>query len=293
VRIVSLLPSATEMCFALGLEDQLGAVTFECDFPEAARRLPHATTSALEAVTDPGEIDRLVRESMESGQPIYRLDEDLVRTIDPDLVIAQDLCRVCAVPSGQVEIALAKIGHRARVLSLDPSTVSEVLAGLVAVADAAGVRERGELLVADLEERMRRVAHNPPPIRKRVLTLEWSDPPFVGGHWVPEMVAIAGGLDVLGALGARSRTVSWGEIDETEFDVVVFMPCGYDLAAAVAEGRTLLGRPELGGAELFAVDATAYFSRPGPRIVEGIEVLAWALDPSKPVPPDGRIERLR
>ena len=292
MRIVSLLPSATEMCFALGLEEELGAVTFECDYPEAARHLPHATTSALESVTDPAEIDRLVRQSMESGQPIYQLDEALVRSIDPDLVIAQDLCRVCAVPSGQVEDALAKIGHRAQVLSLDPSTVAEVLGGLLAVADAAGVRERGALLVADLEKRVARVAQNPPPIRKRVLTLEWSDPPFVGGHWVPEMVAIAGGLDVLGAPGARSRTVTWAEIGDAKFDVVIFMPCGYDLAAAVSEGQTLLRRPELGDAELFAVDATAYFSRPGPRIVDGIELLAWALNPGNPQPPAGRILRL-
>lgn len=293
MRIVSLLPSATEMCFALGLEGQLGAVTFECDYPAEARSLPHATTSALEAVDDPAEIDRRVRESMDAGSPIYRLDEELVRRIDPDLVIAQDLCRVCAVPSGQVEDALAKIGHRAQVLSLDPSSVDEVLDGLVAVGTAARVPERAEQLVGELRARIRRIEQERRAEPKRVLSLEWSDPPFVGGHWVPEMIEIAGGFDVLGTAGERSRTVSWEEIGDADFEVAIFMPCGYDLSGAVREGRALLHRPELAEVPLFAVDASAYFSRPGPRIVDGIELLAWILLDDQPDPPVGRVERLR
>ncbi len=281
------------MCFALGLEDELRAVTFECDFPEAALRLPHATTSALESVTDPGEIDRLVRQSMDAGQPLYALDDELVRSLDPDLVIAQDLCRVCAVPSGQVEEALAKIGHRAKVLSLDPSSVGEVLDGLEAVGAAAGVPERGKQVADELRRRIDRVTAARSTTRRRVLTLEWSDPPFMGGHWVPEMVDLAGGLDVLGRAGERSRTATWEEIGAADFEVVVFMPCGYDLAAAVAEGQKLLDRPELGEAEVFAVDASAYFSRPGPRIVDGIELLAWVLDPTLAPPPAGQVERIR
>lgn len=296
MKIVSLLPSATEICFALNLGEQLAAVTFECDFPEAAQAKPHATTGTIEGVTDPAEIDRLVRESMDAGAPIYRLDEELVRSIDPDLVIAQDLCRVCAVPSGHVAEALEKIGHRAAVLSLDPEGLDEVINGISEVARAAGVEDRGREVTADLRQRLATVqaavAGRP---RVRVLTLEWSDPPFMGGHWVPEMVGAAGGLDVLGQPRGRSRTATWDQIGQAEFDVVVFMPCGYDLAAAEREGAALVGRPELAGAEaVFAVDASAYFSRPGPRVVDGVELLAWALHPGRVAePPPGRISRLR
>jgi iron complex transport system substrate-binding protein len=296
MKIVSLLPSATEICFALGLDSQLEAVTFECDFPEVAGTLPHATTSAMAGGADAAEIDAAVRRSMDAGQPIYRLDEDLIRRIDPDLVIAQDLCRVCAVPSGHVEEALDKIGRRAAVLSLDPDGLDEVIAGVGRVARATGVADRGEQVMQELRSRIgavRRATESAEVVR--VLTLEWSDPPFVGGHWVPEMVEAARGIDVLGAPRARSRQVSWEEIGEADFDVVVFMPCGYDLAAAVEEGRDLVDRPELAGASrVYATDGSAYFSRPGPRVVDGTELLGWALHPGLfPEPPPGRIERLR
>ena len=296
MKIVSLLPSATEICFSLGLEDRLEAVTFECDYPPAAAKKPHVTTSAITPTDDPAEIDRLVRASMDAGAPIYAFDEELVRRIDPDLVLAQDLCRVCAVPSGHIQEALDRIGHRAEVLSLDPSSVDEVISCVERVADVAGVADRGRDVAAGLRGRVdavRRAAEGLP--ERKVLTLEWSDPPFVGGHWVPEMVSIAGGVDVLGAAGERSRTVDWPDVREAGAEVVVFMPCGYDLQAAAAEGASVAARPELEDAEgIFAVDATAYFSRPGPRIVDGIEMLAWALHPEAfPPPPAGRIERLR
>lgn len=296
LKIVSLLPSATEICFALGLEDELEAVTFECDFPEGATKKPHATGNAIPLVDDPAEIDRLVRASLDSGEPIYTLDDELIRSIDPDLVLAQDLCRVCAVPSGHVEAALDRIGRRARVLSLDPSGLDDVIECVQEVADAAGTSERGRERVAELRARLSQVTGLTAGLpRVRTLTLEWSDPAFVGGHWVPEMVDAAGGLDVLGAPRQKSHTVDWSEIGDADAEVVVFMPCGYDLDAAVVEGKSLLARPELEGAEkVFAVDATAYFSRPGPRVVDGVELLAWALHPSDfPEPPPGRITRLR
>ena len=296
MKIVSLLPSATEICFALGLDDQLEAVTFECDFPEGAIQKPHATGTAIPQVDDPTEIDRLVRASLDTGQPIYTLDDELIRSIDPDLVLAQDLCRVCAVPSGHVEAALDRIGRRARVLSLDPSGLDDVIDCTQSVADAAGVPDRGRAVVRGLRDRLNRVRESMAGLeRVRTLTLEWSEPAFVGGHWVPEMVEAAGGVDVLGAPRQKSRTVEWSAIEEAAAEVVVFMPCGYDLEAAVVEGKTLLDRPELAAAEkVFAVDATAYFSRPGPRVVDGVELLAWALHPSEfPEPPAGRITRLR
>lgn len=296
MKIVSLLPSATEICFALGLEDQVEAVTFECDFPEEARDKPHATGNAIPQIDDPAEIDRLVRASLDSGEPIYTLDDELIRSIDPDLVLAQDLCRVCAVPSGHVEAALDRIGRRARVLSLDPSGLDDVIGCVQEVAEAAGVPDRGRELLASLQARLsavRKTAGALAPVP--TLTLEWSDPPFVGGHWVPEMVEAAGGRDVLGAPRQKSRTVDWSDIADARAAVAVFMPCGYDFAAAVAEGKTLLNRRGLDAAEkIFAVDATAYFSRPGPRLVDGVELLAWALHPEEfPEPPPGRITRLR
>ncbi|HUR49559.1 MAG TPA: ABC transporter substrate-binding protein [Acidimicrobiales bacterium] len=296
MKIVSLLPSATEICFALGLEEQLEAVTFECDFPDRAKNKPHATGNAIPQVDDPGEIDRLVRASLDSGEPIYTLDDELIRTIDPDLVLAQDLCRVCAVPSGHVEAALDRIGRRARVVSLDPSSLDDVIDCVQEVADAAGVADRGREVVTDLRARLSRVRNATAALpRVKTLSLEWSDPAFVGGHWVPEMVEAAGGIDVLGAPRHKSRTVDWSEIADAAAEVVVFMPCGYDLAAAVAEGKTLLDRSELGAARsVYAVDATAYFSRPGPRVVDGVELLAWALHPDDfPAPPAGRVTRLR
>lgn len=296
MKIVSLLPSATEICFALGLEDQLEAVTFECDFPEAARHKPHATGNAIPQVNDPAEIDRLVRATMDSGDPIYTLDADLIRDIDPDLVLAQDLCRVCAVPSGHVEEALDRIGRRARVLSLDPSGLADVIGCVQDVADATGVPERGRSLVGRLRERLESIQSNSVALRRiGTLTLEWSDPAFVGGHWVPEMVDLAGGHDLLGAARQKSRTVDWAQIAEAAAEVVIFMPCGYDLDAAVAEGKALVERPELAGADkIFAVDATAYFSRPGPRVVDGVELLAWALHPNDfAKPPAGRIVQIR
>lgn len=296
MKIVSLLPSATEICFALGLEDQLEAVTFECDFPEAARHKPHATGNAIPQVNDPAEIDRLVRATMDSGDPIYTLDADLIRDIDPDLVLAQDLCRVCAVPSGHVEEALDRIGRRARVLSLDPSGLADVIGCVQDVADATGVPERGRSLVGRLRERLESIQSNSVALRRiGTLTLEWSDPAFVGGHWVPEMVDLAGGHDLLGAARQKSRTVDWSQIAEAAAEVVIFMPCGYDLDAAVAEGKALVERPELAGADkIFAVDATAYFSRPGPRVVDGVELLAWALHPDDfAKPPAGRIVQIR
>lgn len=296
MKIVSLLPSATEICFALGLEDQLEAVTFECDFPRAARSKPHATGSAIAQVADPAEIDRLVRASMDSGEPIYTLDADLIREIDPDLVLAQDLCRVCAVPSGHIEEALDRVGRRARVLSLDPSGLDEVLDCVRQVADAAGVPDQGSSVVRQLQARLETVRSKSAALsRVPTLTLEWSEPAFVGGHWVPEMVEAAGGLDVLGAPRQKSRTVGWSEIAGAAAEVVIFMPCGYDLEQAVAEGKTLLERAELAAADrIYAADATAYFSRPGPRVVDGVELLAWALHPDEfGEPPAGRIQRLR
>jgi len=281
VRIVSLLPSATEIVYALGLEDQLVGVTHECDWPPAARTLPVVSHSALPATTDPVEIDRVVAASLGDGEPIYRLDREAIRDLRPDVVLSQDLCAVCAVPSGHVNAALEVLGCRAEVVSLDPGSLDEVLGCVLRVGEITGTASRAEAVVADLRRRLAdvraTVAGRPRP---RVFALEWGDPPFNGGHWIPDMIDTAGGEPVLANRGAPSERVRWSDIAAAEPGVVVFMPCGYDLDAAVDEGRrTLVARPELAGATIFAVPANAHFSRPGPRLVDGVEILAAALHP--------------
>jgi iron complex transport system substrate-binding protein len=278
VRIISLLPSATEIVYALGLADQLCGVTFECDFPADARRLPHVSGTALPVDQDltPAQIDAAVSRLVSSGESIYTLDDALVRRIDPDLILAQDLCRVCAVPSGAVQDALDVLGCTAEVLSLDPHRLDDVIACIGLVGDATGTSARADRLMAELHDRVeavrRRVAGRPRP---SVLVLEWADPPFNAGHWVPDMVDAAGGLAVLADPGARSQRLTWDQIGAAAVDTVVFMPCGFDLAGAVEQAEPLLARAELRYAAAFwAVDANALFSRPGPRIVDGVEVLA-------------------
>jgi iron complex transport system substrate-binding protein len=253
--------------------------------------------SALPAAAEPAEIDRLVSASIGGGQPIYRLDTQAIRDLRPDLVLSQDLCAVCAVPSGHVNQALDILGCQAEVISLDPSSLDEVLDGVLQVGKAAGVPERAGEVVAGLRERLASVQAAVTGLeRPRVFALEWGDPPFNGGHWVPEMLQVAGAEAVLACPGAPSVRVTWAQIEAVAPQVVVFMPCGYGLQAAAEEAsRTLLTRPELAGVEaIVAVDASAYCSRPGPRLVDGVEILAGALHPERlPPPPAGTAVRLR
>ena len=302
MRIVSLLPSATEIVFALGLGDQLDGVSYECDFPPEARTRPVVSDTALpqDRPLSAAEIDRLVGEFMDRREPIYQLDKGLIRDIQPDLILTQDLCRVCAVPSGQVEDALKELGCSSTVVSLDPHSLEEILDSIVEVGRATGTEANAARLVGELRERIQRVkdrATRLPSIR--TLCLEWSDPPFVGGHWIPEMVGIAGGTNLLNEPKVASRTVTWKEVADSMPEVIVFMPCGYYLDDAEAEAGRLFQQPDFAGTPaargnaVFAVDASSYFSRPGPRIVDGLETLAWAIHPEAfPGPPSDRIVRL-
>jgi iron complex transport system substrate-binding protein len=296
MRIVSLLPSATEIIYALGLEDHLVGVTDECDWPPQARTVRVVSRSALPPVAEPAEIDRLVSASIGGGQPLYRLDTDAIRDLRPDLVLSQDLCAVCAVPSGQVNQALDVLGCQAEVISLDPSSLDEVLEGVLQVGKAGGVEQRAQEVVAGLRQRLASIQAAVAGLeRPRVFALEWGDPPFNGGHWVPEMLQVAGAEALLACPGTPSVRVTWDQIAAIAPRVVVFMPCGYGLRAAVEEARrTLLGRHELAGVEaIVAVDASAYCSRPGPRLVDGVEILAAALHPGRlPPPPAGTAVRL-
>jgi iron complex transport system substrate-binding protein len=296
MRIVSLLPSATEIVYALGLDEHLVGVTDECDWPPQAGTVRVVSHSGLPAAVAPAEIDRLVSASIGAGQPLYRLDTDAIRHLRPDLVLSQDLCAVCAVPSGHVNQALDVLGCQAEVVSLDPGSLADVLDGVLQVGRAAGVEQRAREVVAGLRERLASVETVVDGLeRPRVFALEWGDPPFNGGHWVPEMLQLAGAEAVLACAGAPSVRVSWEQIAAAAPQVVVFMPCGYGLQAAVDEAkRSLLARPELAGVEaILAIDASAYCSRPGPRLVDGVEILAAALHPGQlPPPPAGTAARL-
>lgn len=302
MKIVSLLPSATEIVYALGLGDDLSGVTFECDYPPEAGTKPVVsdTTLPTDRALSSAEIDAEVQARMERREPLYRLDKALIREIQPDLILTQDLCRVCAVPTGQVEDALAELGTDSEVLSLDPKGLDEVLETITQVGKATGTDDRADEVVASLRERIdrvRRAVVRLPTIR--TLCLEWLTPTFVGGHWIPEMVAIAGGENLLSEPGKPSRSVSWREVANAGPEVVAFMPCGYYMAEAEDEAAAIYQIPEFrettayASGTVYATDASSYFSRPGPRIVDGLEILAWAVHPDDfAEPPAGTITRV-
>ena len=297
MKIVSLLPSATEIVYALELGEDLRGVSFECDFPEAARSVPVISGTVLptDGSLSAHEIDAAVSAKVAVGESIYTLDTARIRAIDPDLILAQDLCQVCAVPSGAVEQALDVIGCRALVVSLDPGRLHEVIDCVGLVGAATGTGERADMLMERLRTRVdavRRRVHGRD--RPRVLVLEWADPPFNAGHWVPDMVEAAGGVAVLAEAGARSRRLTWDEVGAEQVDITVFMPCGFGLQGAVAQAVPLLARPEAAGlGRIFAVDANAHFSCPGPRVVDGVELLEQILreDAAPPVQSGARLLR--
>jgi iron complex transport system substrate-binding protein len=283
MRIASLVPSATEALFALGLGNDVVAVTHECDYPEAVRGLPRLTSSVIPDGLQPDEIDARVRELTGRGEALYRLDEGALSELRPDLIVTQALCAVCAVSFDDVRAVAGRLPSRPVVVSLDPTTLDEVLADLITIAAACGQAERGEALRAGLRGRIDAVAaaiEGAP--RPRVAALEWLDPPYAGGHWVPEMVRLAGGEDVLGRPGERSRVVDWGEVAAAAPEVVVVMPCGlYAHEAAAQAGAHGHSLRQVGAGRIVAVDAASSFSRPGPRLLAGVELLAHLLHPDR------------
>ena len=292
MRIVSLLPSATEILFAVGAGDEVVGVTFECDFPEEARHRRIVSTSALPPGLTPAEIDATVRDRIAAGEDLYTLDEGALRSIDPDLVVTQDLCAVCAVDSKEIDAALDHLGCRAEVLTLDPMSLEQVIASIGQVGRATARASEARALEGRLRGRLATVASAVVPGRRPdVAVLEWTDPPFSSGHWVPDMVAAAGGRSVLGRSSERSAEVSWEEVTALHPDVIVVAPCGYrlDAAAELAEGLVGSGRLPP-GVPVWAVDADAAFVRPGPRLVDGVEALAAILHPGA-VPLDGALAR--
>ena len=288
MRIASLVPSATEALFALGFGESVVAVTHECDHPPEVAALPRLTASVIPDGLEQSEIDRRVRQVTGRGEALYRLDERTLAELEPDLIVTQALCAVCAVSYDDVRAVAAGLPGSPRVISLDPASLDEVFADLVILADACGDEDRGERLRDHVAHRVARVEDAMAGARRpRVAALEWLDPPYVGGHWVPEMVAAAGGQDVLGKAGLRSREVSWGEVTAASCDVAVAMPCGLYADQATAECARRRDRLDALGAELIvAVDAASSFSRPGPRLADGVELLAHVLQPERwPQPP--------
>ena len=281
MRIVSLLPSTTEILFAIGAGDDVVGVTFECDYPPEARERRIVSTSAMPEGLTPAEIDAYVVGAVARGEDLYHLSEDALAGLDADLVVTQDLCAVCAVDVTVVDDALAHLGCTAEVLTIDPHTLDEVFASIETLGKATGHEPEAAALVADQRARLAavrtRVAGLPRP-RPRVMLLEWTDPPYAPGHWVPEMIVAAGGEPVLGTAGDKSRRVTWDAIHAAEPDVVVAAPCGYDLAGARRLADELVASGALpAGVPVHAVDANAAWARPGTRLVDGVEELAGLL----------------
>jgi iron complex transport system substrate-binding protein len=281
MRIVSLVPSATEMLFVLGLGSELIAVTHECDYPPAALELPKITRDVLPRGLTAGEIDAAVKERTLQGQSIYELDTDTLHDLRPDLIVTQALCSVCAVSYDDVRAVAEEIDSHPQVISLDPHTIGEVLGDARTLAQATDRKDAAVELVRDAAARIDKVRLAVKGARRpRVVALEWLDPPFAAGHWTPQLIEYAGGEDALGFAGEPSEERTWQEVIAAQPDVVIVMPCGYD--AEIAHREAEMHRDELaavGAGEVVAVDAAAYFSRPGPRIVDGLELLANILHP--------------
>jgi iron complex transport system substrate-binding protein len=279
VRIVSLLPSTTEILFALGAGDDVVAVTFECDTPAEARTRTIVSTSAMTSGLSPAEIDAYVAAAVARGDDLYRLEADALRSLDPDLVVTQDLCAVCAVDVTTVDAALAHLGCQAEVLTVDAHTLDEVLESVLLLGRATGHEAVAGDLVASLRARLDAVRASVAGRRRpRVAVLEWTDPPYAPGHWIPEMVELAGGACVLGTAGEKSTRILWDDLYAARPDVVVVAPCGYDRAGAQAQTDALVRDGLLpDGVLVHPVDADGMWARPGPRLVDGVEELASVL----------------
>jgi len=283
MRIVSLVPHATELLFALGVGPEVVAVTHECDHPPEALELPRITRDVLPSGLGAGEIDAQVRERTLRGEAIYELDREALAQLEPDLIVTQGLCPVCAVSYEDVAALAQELASKPRVIALDPSTLGEALGDVRTIAEATGTREEGVELVRDTAARIDRVRLATRSRRRpRVAALEWLDPVYVAGHWTPQMIEYAGGEDVLGFPGEPSQTLAWEQVAAADPDVVLVMPCGYDAQRSHEEALThapALAR--LTARRIVAVNAAAYFSRPGPRLVDGLELLGHILHPAR------------
>ncbi len=291
MRIVSLVPHATELLFALGLGDQVVGVTHECDHPTGALDKPHVTRDRLPAGLSAAEIDAAVRARTEAGESIYELDAELLRELQPDLIVTQELCAVCAVSYDDVCKLVADLQPRPHVISLDPKTFGETIGDIRTISDATGAKEAAFVLLASIAKRVEAVKQavaGAEPVA--VAAIEWLDPVFVAGHWTPQLIEMAGGFDVLGLPGEHSEQSTWEAVATAGPEVVVCMPCGYDAARALTEAEAHAEElASVGARRVVAVDASSTFSRPGPRLVEGLELMAHILHPDRVPEPPGPV----
>jgi iron complex transport system substrate-binding protein len=294
MRIVSLVPHATELLYALGLGDSVVGVTHECDYPPATATVPRITRDVLPAGLSAAEIDAAVRERTEKGEAIYLLDEAKLAALEPDLIVTQELCPVCAVSYEEVRDVAKKLDPCPTVIALDPKTFGETMGDIRTLAQATDARDAALDLVARQRARVDRVRIALKGARRRrVIAIEWFDPVFIAGHWTPQMIDMAGGTDLLGFAGEHSEQLEWELLEAAKPEVVVCIPCGYDGPRALAEAEQFGDRLRaLGAAEVVALDAAAYFSRPGPRLVDGLETLAHALHPDRVTEAPGRVHRV-
>jgi iron complex transport system substrate-binding protein len=279
MQICSFLPSATEILYALDLGPSVAGVTFECDFPAEAAEKPIIVDTALKHGLTQMEIDREVNQYASHGESLYRVDIERLESIGPDLIVTQDLCDVCAVSTQHLAKALSKLSSKPEVLSLTPHTLGDVFNDIERVGIATGKEDRARELVWSLQQRVEAIASRPKKKSPRIVCLEWLSPPFNGGHWVPEMIALAGGIDPFGKLGEDSYRMEWQHVIEIDPEIVLVMPCGHNLEKAAEEYRATTLPDEwrkisaVKDNRMYAVDATAYFSRPGPRLVTGLEIM--------------------
>ena len=295
MRIVSLLPSATEIVCALGLQDQLVGVTHECDFPLGVERLPKVTETLIPHDATSEQIDALVRERLQTERALYSLNMPVLTSLRPDLIVTQALCDVCAVAESEVQAAACSLPSRPAVINLEPSCLADVFDCIGQVGMAAGCPSRAEHFVNQLRDRVQRVSKRSESIPERpgVLLLEWIDPPFCAGHWSPELVSIAGGKEVIGVAGERSVTTEWQQIVAADPEVMMIACCGFDIQRTIQDLPTLCHYPGwdslrcVKSNRVHVVDGSAYFSRPGPRLVDSLEILANALHRAiHPLPPE-------
>jgi iron complex transport system substrate-binding protein len=274
VRICSLLPSATEIIGALGLTDHLVAVSEECDWPPEVRALPVITASRVDTSRlSAFEIDRAVRDAVEDGRPLYAVDKEILEAVEPDLVLTQNLCTVCAVSAANVDELCAT---DAEIVAVDARTIAEIEEGIVFLADLLNASSRGRAVVAEMRGKIARIRERIEGVEpRRVFVAEWLDPPFAAGHWIPEMVGLAGGVELLGRAGAPSHPTSWATVRTLRPELVVVAPCGFDHLRAAREGRL----PAALRCRAVAVDSNAYYARPAPRIADGVAQLAFLMHP--------------